>query len=105
MKLKLKYVYDFYNNGDLTFSDIFEQSVKILNAPQRFTLHDQEDASFIVSGLLKNHVGTYVTLTYPNKDIIMIYLGTSQELVYDEYYSVMGDDNHNVYEGSVSLED
>jgi hypothetical protein len=105
MKLKLRYAYDFYNNGELVLSDFFEDTVEILTAPVRFTLHDQEDATFIVSELKHDHLGDFVTLTYPNKDNVVVHKDESEELTYDEYYSVMGDDNHNVYEGSIRLED
>ena len=103
MQLKLRYVYDFYNNGELTFSDVFDDAVDVLDEPRRFTLHDQEDATFVLSALCHDHIGKYVTLTFPNKDNLVIHEGECQELAYDEYYSAMGDDNHNVYEGTITL--
>ena len=62
-----------------------------------------EGGSFILSEVKNNHLGNYVTLIYPNKDVLMIYENKSCELEYDEYYSAFGDDNHNVYVGSLSL--
>jgi hypothetical protein len=102
-KLNLKYVYTFYNNGEIEIEDVFDENEKILNTPHRFTLHDQEDGSFILSELLSDFKGKYVTLTYPNKDILLIHENESVELEYDEYFSSFGDDNHNVYIGSLKL--
>ena len=101
--LNLKYVYTFYNSGEVEFEDVFDENEEILDTPHRFTLHDQEDGSFILSNLQTNHLGNYVTLTYPNKDILVIYEKQPCELEYDEYYSSFGDDNHNVYIGSLRL--
>lgn len=102
-KLNLKYVYTFYNNGEIEIEDVFDENEEILNTPHRFTLHDQEDGSFILSELLSDFKGNYVTLTYPNKDILLIHENESVELEYDEYFSSFGDDNHNVYVGSLTL--
>ena len=33
-----------------------------------------------------------------------VYEGEEVELAYDEYFDAMGDDNHNVYEGTIALE-
>lgn len=102
-KLNLKYVYTFYNNGEIEIEDVFDENEEILNTPHRFTLHDQEDGSFILSELLSDFKGNYVTLTYPNKDILLIHENEAVELEYDEYFSSFGDDNHNVYVGSLTL--
>ena len=101
--LHLKYIYTFYNSGEVTLEDVFDEKEEILDTPHRFLLHDQEDGSFILSEVKNNHLGNYVTLTYPNRDVLMIYENKSCELEYDEYYSAFGDDNHNVYVGSLSL--
>ena len=101
-KLNFKYVYSFYNNGEESFSDVFEQTEEITEG-YRFLLHDQEDGSFLVSEISKDHIGELAVLTFPNKDNIIIRPDVSTELVYDEYYSAMGDNNHNVYEGTVRL--
>ena len=102
-KLQLKYVYIFYNSGEETLEEIYDESEEILNTPHRFKLHDQEDGSFILSELLTDFKGKYVTVTYPNKDIVLIHENESVELEYDEYFSSFGDDNHNVYIGSLTL--
>ena len=101
--LSLKYVYTFYSAGDIIDEDVFTDEIEVANAPIRFKLHDQEDTSFILSELLEDYTGKYVTITYPNKDILITHLDESIELTYDEYYSVMGDDNHNVYVGAATL--
>ena len=83
--------------------DVIEELFEITEGC-RFTLHDQEDGSFLVSELRTDSQGEMVVLTFPNKDNLCIRLGVSEELSYDEYYSAMGDDNHNVYIGTVTLE-
>ena len=102
-KLILKYVYTFYNSGEATYEDIFEEDIEIPASPIRFKLHDQEDGSFILSEAKEDSKGTFVIVTFPNKDVIVVRLLESTELVYDEYYSAMGDDNHNVYVGTLTL--
>ena len=102
-KLLLKYVYTFYNSGEATYENIFDEDITVPNAPIRFKLHDQEDGSFILSEIKKDSKGTFVIVTFPGKDVIVVRLGDSTELVYDEYYSAMGDDNHNVYVGTLTL--
>ncbi len=102
-RLLLKYIYTFYNSGEITLEDVFDESEEILDTPHRFTLHDQEDGSFIISELLTDFKGNYVTLTFPNKDVLLIHEKESVELEYDEYFSSFGDDNHNVYVGSLTL--
>ena len=84
--------------------DLFDELWELDSSPKRFTLHDQEDATFILSELKKDFIGNYAVLTFPNKDNLVIHEGETAELAYDEYYSAMGDDNHNVYEGTLTLE-
>ena len=101
--LLLKYVYTFYNSGEITYDDVFDEEIKVEALPIRFKLHDQEDGSFILSEVKEDSNGKFVIVTFPNKDVIIVRLGESTELAYDEYYSAMGDDNHNVYIGTLSL--
>ena len=102
-KLFLKYVYTFYNSGEATYEDIFEEDIAVPYTPIRFKLHDQEDGSFILSEIKTDSKGKFVIVTFPGKDVIIVRLGESTELVYDEYYAAMGDDNHNVYVGTLTL--
>ncbi len=102
--LHLRYVYTFYNNGEILLDDLFDEFVKVDNSPRRFTLHDQEDGSFVLSEVKTDYVGNYVIITFPNKDNLIVHENEAVELAYDEYYSAMGDDNHNVYVGSLTLE-
>ena len=102
-KLQLKYVYTFYSFDELLVEDAIEQNEKIADTDRRFTLHQQEDASFILSSLKQDFIGSFVTLTYPNKDSVVIHEGETVELCYDEFYMAMGDNNHNVYYGTAEL--
>ena len=102
-KLILKYVYTFYNFGEIISEDIFDEEFDVKPTPARFILHDQEDGSFILSEILEDKIGRFVIVTFPNKDVIVVRENEVTELVYDEYYSAMGDDNHNVYIGTLSL--
>lgn len=102
-KLNLKYVYTFYNCGESFCDDIFDEAVDVMTEPIRFKLHDQEDGSFILSEVQSDSYGNFVIVTFPGKDVVVVREGESAELVYDEYYSAMGDDNHNVYVGTFSL--
>lgn len=103
-KLHLRYVYTFYSMNEILGEDFFDEYVEISNDTVRFTLHDQEDGSFTVTPIKENHLGKYVVMTFPGKDNLVITFGDEVELAYDEYYDAMGDDNHNVYEGTVTLE-
>ena len=98
-RIKFKYVYEFYSFGELLLDDIIEEEFEV-ELGTRFTLHHQEDGSFLISSLDENGC----VLTFPNKDNLVLRPGKSEERGYDEYYSVMGDDNHNVYVGSVTYE-
>lgn len=101
--LHFRYVYSFYSDGELMLEDVLEERHEA-SAGARFTLHDQEDGSFLISDAGSDMQGELVVLTFPNKDNLIVYLNRSEEFNYDEYYSVMGDDNHNVYIGTVTLE-
>ena len=103
-KLHLRYVYTFYSMNEILGEDFFDEYVEISNDTVRFTLHDQEDGSFTDTPIKENHLGKYVVMTFPGKDNLVITFGDEVELAYDEYYDAMGDDNHNVYEGTVTLE-
>ena len=102
--LHLRYVYTFYNNNEICLEDLFDELWEVDPLPKRCTLHDQEDGSFVLSDVKKDFVGNYVVLTFPNKDNVIIHEGETVELAYDEYYSEMGDDNHNVYVGTLTLD-
>ncbi len=97
--IKFKYVYEFYNFGELMLDDIVEEEF-VVKEGDRFKLHQQEDGSFLVSSLSDSQC----VLTFPNKDNLVLLPLVSEELSYDEYYSEMGDDNHNVYIGTVTFE-
>ena len=101
--LHFRYVYSFYSDGELMIEDVIDERFEI-TAGSRFTIHDQEDGSFLISEIRDTVDGRMAVLTFPNKDNLCIYEGRVEELSYDEYYTVMGDDNHNVYVGTVSLE-
>lgn len=101
--IHFRYVYSFYSDGELTLEDIFDERFEVTEGC-RFNIHDQEDGSFLVSEIKDTAEGRMAVLTFPNKDNMCLYEGRAEELLYDEYYTVMGDDNHNVYVGSVTLE-
>ena len=102
-KLKIRYVYSFYSFDELLDIDAREDEVEILSDSRRFTLHLQEDSSFIVSEVKEDFRGRYVIVCYPNKDNVLVYENDETELAYDEFFDAMGDNNHNVYEGTFSL--
>ena len=102
-KLHLRYVYTFYSFGELLGCETQDEIIDVEDG-KRFTLYQQEDSSFMISGVKSDYKGNYIVLTHPNKDKVVVYEGESAELVYDEYFDSMGDDNHNVYEGFVTLE-
>jgi len=101
-ELQLSYAYSFYNFGEILDSDVRFERIAV-DAECRFKLYQQEDSSFVLSELCENSLGKYVVLTHPNKDSVVIYENEIAELVYDEYFDSMGDDNHNVYEGAIVL--
>ena len=102
-KLHLRYIYSFYSFNELLLEDVYEEFIDIPDKPIRFKLHDQEDGSFILSELKEDYRGKYVIITFPGKDNIIVHEGENTELVYDEYYDAMGDDNHNVYVGAITI--
>ena len=102
-ELQLSYVYTFYNFEDVIDSVVRSDSVKVGTLPQRFNLYLQEDSSILLSELRENANGKFVILTYPNKESVVISENAVFELVYDEYFNSMGDENHNVYEGAICL--
>lgn len=61
-------------------------------------------AVFLVGGVGHDAGGEYAILTFPNKDNLLIHRGEEVELAYDEFTDTMGDNCHNVYEGTVALE-
>ena len=102
-KVILRYVYTFYNFGEVLAEDTVTQTVDVSDGC-RFVLKYQDDSSFMLSEVREDYKGKYIILTYPNKDNTVVYEGESAELCYDEYNNDMGDDNHNVYVGTVTLE-
>ena len=101
-KLHFRYVYTYYSFDELLDSDAIEQKVEI-EAGRRFTLHLQEDSSFLVSQVNSDARGKFVILTFPNKDNLIVRENDEVELAYDEFFDSMGNNNHNVYEGTVAL--
>lgn len=102
-KLHLRYLYTFYTFGEILSEAVIENTVDIQSTAARFKLHEQEDGSFTVSEVKEDYIGKYVILTFPGKDNIIVRENDEVELAYDEYFSATGDDNHNVYEGTVEL--
>ena len=103
-QLHFRYVYEFYSFGEVLTSDVRSEIFPVTPSG-RFTLDQQEDGSFQTSDLSEDAEGKFTVLTYPNKDRSVVHLGRECPFSYDEYYSVMGDDNHNVYECTVTLEE
>ena len=101
-QLQLSYAYTFYNFGTLLDADVRYETVDVGDGC-RFKLYQQEDSSFLLSELREDSKGKFVVLIHPNKDSVVIYENEVEELVYDEYFDSMGDDNHNVYEGALIL--
>ena len=102
-KLHLRYLYTFYSFDEILDDAPIDEKVDILPSPTRFTLHLQEDSSFIVSEVKEDFGGKYVILTFPNKDNLIVRENDEVELAYDEFFDSMGDNNHNVYEGTAEL--
>ena len=101
-KLHLRYTYTYYSFDEILDFDCIEEKVD-LGEEKRFTLHLQEDSSFIVSAVKLDSVGKYIILTYPNKDNIVIHENEEVEIAYDEFFDAMGANNHNAYEGTATL--
>lgn len=104
-RLHLRYVYTFYSFDEILLEDVFDEYVELGDEPLRFTLMHQEDASFIISEAKVDFKGVYALLTFPNKDNIIVRMGEESELEYDEFFDAMGDNNHNVYEGTLTIEE
>ncbi len=102
-KLKLRYLYTYYCFDEILDTDVIDESLEVKDEEYRFTLHLQEDSSFILSPLMENASGKFVVLTFPNKDNLVVRVGEEHELLYDEFFDAMGNNNHNVYEGTVAL--
>ena len=100
--LLFRYVYTYYNFDEIFDTDAIEQKVEV-GSGCRFTLHLQEDSTFIVSEPKAEPLGTFVVLTFPNKDNLIVKEGEEVEIAYDEFFDSMGNFNHNVYEGTVTL--
>ena len=101
--LHLRLIYSFYRFGEELLTEVCDKEIAVGDDSLHFALDGQEDGSFRLSALM-GEGEKYVVLTHPNKDTQLIREGVVEELAYDEYYSVMGDDNHNVWEGAISLE-
>ena len=101
-KLHFRYVYTYYSFDEILDTDAIDEKVEI-GEGCRFTLHLQEDSSFTATKPKENSAGYYTVLTFPNKDNLVIREGDEVELAYDEFFDSMGDNNHNVYEGTVTL--
>ena len=102
-KLHLRYLYTFYSFDEIMDDAPIDEKIEIAEEPIRITLYLQEDSTFVVSPLQRDSIGNYVILTFPNKDNLIVRENDEVELVYDEFFDSMGDNNHNVYEGTVSL--
>ena len=100
--LKLKYIYTFYSFGEIMADDVVEQSVAV-GEGCRFALKYQEGGSFSVSEVREDFMGRFVVLTYPSKESVIVHEGQTVELSFDECCGEMGDDDHNVYEGTATL--
>ena len=102
-KLRLRYIYTFYSFDEILLEDAFDSFVELDDAPLRFKLEHQEDATFIISEPRCDATGVFAVLTFPSKDNIIVREGEECELEYDEFFDAMGDNNHNVYEGTLTL--
>ena len=102
-KFHFRYVYTYYSSDEIVDDAAIDESFEI-STGTRFKLHQQEDSAFHVSGIGSDRIGKYAILTFPNKDSLVVHEGEECELAYDEFFDSMGDNNHNVYEGTVTLE-
>lgn len=103
MRLHFRYISTYYHFNEILTEEVCDE-LHDAEAGNRFTLAHQEDGSFLIGGTGRNAKGDYVILTFPNKDNLVLYRGDETELAYDEFFDSMGDNNHNVYEGTVVLE-
>ena len=99
-KIVFDYVYSFISFGEELLTDVRSEC---FDTGTRFKLNSQEDGSFTVSAPMRDNLGTYAILTFPNKDKLIVREEESAELAYDEFFDAMGDSNHNVYIGTVRL--
>ncbi len=65
-KLHLRYTYTYYSFDEILDFDCIEEKVE-LGEEKRFTLHLQEDSSFIISEPKFDSIGKYVILTYKSE--------------------------------------
>lgn len=103
--LRFRYVYTFYSFDELMGCEAIDETFALSDKTVRFTLHQQEDSSFTVSPMMSGASGEYAVMTFPNKDNLVLRPGEEYEIAYDEFFDSMGDNNHNVYEGTVCLEE
>ena len=103
-RLHLRYIYTFYSFDEVLMEDVFNEYQPVPDSPERFTLQHQEEGSFLISELKEDFIGKYVVLTLPNKENLIIHENEDCELEYDEFSDGLGENNHNVYEGSLILE-
>ena len=96
MKLFFRYVYTFYRFGEEEFSDIGEETFSV-GSGCRFALEHQEDGTFQTLEVSDEKC----ILVFPNKDQLVLTVGTEAELAYDEFCEMCGDPCHNVYEGTI----
>ena len=101
-KLHFRYVYTYYRFDEIVDDAAIDESFEI-STGTRFKLHQQEDSAFHVSGIGSDRIGKYAILTFPGKDSLVVHEGEECELAYDEFFEVMGEGCHNVYEGTVTL--
>ena len=99
-KIVFEYVYSFYSFGEELETKIGSEEFSV---GCRFKLDGQEDGSFVIDPVKVDNLGAYAILTFPNKDRMIVREGDSCEFIYDEFFDAMGDSNHNVYVGAVSL--
>ena len=99
-KIVFEYVYTFYSFDEELDSAVRTES---FSPDSRFTLEGQEDGSFTASKLQRDHLGDFVVITFPNTDKMIVRPNAVAELAYDEFFDSMGDNNHNVYIGTVRL--
>ena len=104
-RLHLRYIYTFYSFDEILNEEVFDEYVKIGDKPCRFTLHQQEESSFILSELMEDYKGKYATLTFPDKKTVIVHQSEEIELEYDESFDAMGEINHNVYLGTLAIEE
>ena len=101
-KLHFRYVYTYYSFDEVMDVNAIDEVFEIAEG-KRFKLHLQEDSTFLISGMGKDCKGPFAILTFPNKDSLVIHEGEECELAYDEFFDSMGNNDHNVYEGTVTL--